>query len=159
MIQAAILTISDSATAGTRTDTSGPALAARIKELGWTVAATALVPDDPAAITAILCEWSDAGYGLILTTGGTGLSERDVTPEATRMILDREIPGIAEWIRARGMEQTKLSVLSRGLAGQRKKSLIVNLPGSPRGALFSLQAIEHLVPHVVDLLQGNTQHV
>jgi molybdopterin adenylyltransferase len=159
MIHAAILTISDSATAGTRADTSGPVLAARITELGWSVAATAIVPDDTAIIVATLCKWSDAGYGLILTTGGTGISERDITPEATRIVLEREIPGIAEWIRMRGMEQTKLSVLSRGLAGQRKQSLIVNLPGSPRGALFSLQAIEHLVPHVVDLLQGNTQHV
>jgi len=159
MIHAAILTISDSATAGTRADTSGPALAARITELGWTLAATGLVPDDPAAIAATLCEWSDAGHGLILTTGGTGLSERDVTPEATRTVIEREIPGIAEWIRARGMEQTKMSILSRGLAGQRKRSLIINLPGSSRGALFSLQAIEHLVPHVVDLMQGNTQHV
>ena len=122
MIHAAILTISDSATAGTRADTSGPALAARITELGWTVAATGLVPDDPAAIAATLCEWSDAGHGLILTTGGTGLSERDVTPEATRTVIEREIPGIAEWIRARGMEQTKMSILSRGLAGQRKRS-------------------------------------
>ena len=76
-----------------------------------------------------------------------------------KFVIEREIPGIAEWIRARGMEQTKMSILSRGLAGQRKRSLIINLPGSPRGALFSLQAIEHLVPHVIDLLQGNTQHV
>jgi molybdopterin adenylyltransferase len=160
MIHAAVLTISDSATAGTRADTSGPALTARIIELGWTVAATALVPDDPAAIAAKLCEWSDtAGYGLILTTGGTGVAARDVTPEATRSVLDREIPGIAEWMRSRGMEQTNLAVLSRGLAGQRKRSLIVNLPGSPRGALFSLQVIEHLVPHIIDLLQGRTEHV
>jgi molybdopterin adenylyltransferase len=158
MIQTAILTISDSAAAGTRADTSGPGLAARIAELGWTVAATALVADDPAAIAAKLCEWSDTGHGLILTTGGTGVSARDVTPEATRSVLEREIPGIAEWIRARGMEQTKLAVLSRGLAGQRKRSLIVNLPGSPRGALFSLQVIEHLIPHVVNLLQGRTEH-
>jgi molybdenum cofactor synthesis domain-containing protein len=118
-----------------------------------------LVPDDMREIAVKLSEWSDAGLGLILTTGGTGVATRDITPEATRMVIEREIPGMAELIRMRGMEQTKLSVLSRGLVGQRKQSLIVNLPGSPRGALFSLQVIEHLIPHVVDLLQGRTEHV
>ena len=141
MITAAILTISDSAVAGTRADASGPALAARVNELGWSVAATAIVADNQADIAAKLREWSDAGHALILTTGGTGLSARDVTPEATRSVLDREIPGIAEWMRTRGMEQTKLAVFSRALAGQRKQSLIVNLPGSPRGALFSLRRL------------------
>jgi molybdenum cofactor synthesis domain-containing protein len=158
MIQVAILTVSDSAANGTRADTSGPGLAARIIELGWTVAATEVVPDNEEPIASHLVEWSDAGYDLILTTGGTGLSARDVTPEATRSVLGREIPGIAELMRSRGLEQTKLAVLSRGLAGQRERSLIVNLPGSPRGALFSLQAIEHLIPHVVDLMQGRTAH-
>jgi molybdenum cofactor synthesis domain-containing protein len=158
MIQTAILTVSDSSADGSRTDSSGPALAARIVELGWIVSAAAIVPDDTHAIAAKLREWSDADYELILTTGGTGIAARDVTPEATRSVLDREIPGIAEWMRSRGMEQTKLALLSRVVAGQRKQSLIVNLPGSPHGALFSLQLIEHLIPHVVDLLQGRTQH-
>ena len=158
MITAAILTVSDSAIAGTRADTSGPALAARMEELGWTVTAKAVIADNEKEIAAKLREWSDAGHALIITTGGTGLSARDVTPEATRSILDREIPGIAEWMRSRGMEQTKLAVLSRALAGQRKQSLIVNLPGSPRGALFSLAAIEHLIPHIVDLMRGKTEH-
>jgi molybdenum cofactor synthesis domain-containing protein len=159
MIRTAILTVSDSAIVGTRADASGPALTARINELGWIVVATALVADSQPDIAAKLGEWSDAGHALILTTGGTGLSARDVTPEATRSVLDREIPGIAEWMRTRGMEQTKLAVLSRALAGQRKQSLIVNLPGSPRGALFSLQAIEHLIPHIVDLMHGKTEHI
>ena len=158
MIRVGILTVSDSAVAGTREDASGPALAARLSELGWQVASTATVADEQPDIASKLCEWSDAGYSLILTTGGTGLSARDVTPEATQSILEREIPGIAEWIRTRGMEQTKLAVLSRGLAGQRKRSLIINLPGSPRGALFSLQVIEHLIPHIVDLMHGKTAH-
>jgi molybdopterin adenylyltransferase len=158
MIETAILTVSDSASAGTRADASGPALAARIMELGWTVVARAVVPDSQADIAAKLREWSDVGYALILTTGGTGLSARDVTPEATRSVIEREIPGIAEWMRTRGMEQTKLAVLSRALVGQRKQSLIVNLPGSPRGALFSLHVIEHLVPHIVDLMLGRTEH-
>lgn len=157
-IHAAILTVSDSAVAGTRDDASGPALAARLAELGWTIAATALVPDEEPAIAAKLRDWSDLGYAVILTTGGTGLAARDVTPEATRSVLDREIPGIAELMRTRGLEQTKLAVLSRGLAGQRKQTLIVNLPGSPRGAIFSLQAIAHLIPHIVDLLHGRTEH-
>lgn len=158
MIGVAILTVSDSAVAGTRADASGPALATRVRELGWSVAATAVVADDQQQIADKLREWSDAGYALILTTGGTGLSARDVTPEATRRVLEREIPGIAEWIRIRGMDQTKLAVLSRGVVGQRKQSLIVNLPGSPQGALFSLQVIEHLIPHTVDLLHGKTGH-
>jgi molybdopterin adenylyltransferase len=158
MIQTAILTVSDSAVAGTRVDSSGPALAARIAEFGWNVAASAVVADDQSAIAVKLREWSDAGHALILTTGGTGLSARDVTPEATRSVLEREIPGIAEWMRTRGIEQTKLAVLSRALAGQRKQSLIVNLPGSPGGALFSLQTIEHLIPHIVDLMHGKTEH-
>jgi len=158
MIQVAILTVSDSAAAGTREDTSGPALAAHVAELGWSVTTTAMVADNEAEIAVKLREWSDAGYGLILTTGGTGLSVRDVTPEATRGVLEREIPGIAEWMRIKGMEQTKFAIVSRALAGQRKQSLIINLPGSPKGALFSLQAIEHLVPHLVDLMKGKTAH-
>ncbi len=159
MIRVAILTVSDSSAGGTRADTSSPALAKQVADWGWSVAETAVVPDDLRAIAAKLSEWSDkAQYELILTTGGTGIAARDVTPEATRIVIEREIPGIAEWLRLRGMEQTKFAILSRGLAGHRKKSLIINLPGSPRGALFSLEAIHHLVPHVTDLLNGRTSH-
>lgn len=159
MIKVAILTISDSVHAGTREDQSGPALQRRCAELKWPVVAGEVVPDEEAAITQKLKDWADDSVAsLILTTGGTGVSLRDVTPEATRATLDREIPGIAELMRSKGLEQTKFSVLSRAVAGTRKRALIVNLPGSPQGALYSLQALEHLAVHIVDLLEGRTDH-
>jgi molybdenum cofactor synthesis domain-containing protein len=159
ILRVAILTISDSAVAGTRADASGPALREHCSALGWPVMAEKLVMDERSAIAGAIAEWADeAAAEVILTTGGTGIAPRDVTPEATASVLEREIPGISELMRSRGMEQTKYSVLSRAVAGSRKRALIVNLPGSPSGAVFSLKAIEHLVPHVVNLLHGNTQH-
>ena len=159
MITVAILTISDSAAFRRREDSSGPALKARCEELKWSVVDSKIVPDEQPAISEQLTRWSDGSVAsVILTTGGTGVSPRDVTPEATRSVLDREIPGMAELMRSKGLEQTKFSVLSRAVVGNRKQTLIVNLPGSPRGALYSLTLIEPLVPHVVDLLAGKTQH-
>jgi len=158
-IRVAILTVSDSAVAGTRADVSGPALREHCVSLGWTVEAMAVVADEVAFIGRAVAEWADSGAAdVILTTGGTGIAARDVTPEATRSVLEREIPGIGELLRAKGLEHTKFSVLSRGLAGTRGRSLIVNLPGSPAGAVFSIQVIEHLVGHMVNLLRGKTEH-
>jgi molybdopterin adenylyltransferase len=159
MIRAAIVTVSDSAVAGTREDLSGPALRERAHALGWIVSAMELVPDDSTQISAILRRLADSGeVAVILTTGGTGVALRDITPEATRGVIEREIPGLSELMRAEGLKFTPTAVLSRGLAGLRGRTLIVNLPGSPKGAVESFDAIAKLVPHIVDLLEGRTNH-
>ena len=157
-LAAAVFTISDSSHAGTREDVSGPAVCQRLQELGWTVV-NEIMPDDPAWISRRLAEVADGGGAhAIFTTGGTGVALRDVTPEATRSVIEREIPGIGEWMRMSGRSSTKMSILSRGIAGTRGRTLIVNLPGSPRGALESLNAIIDVVPHVIELLRGKTEH-
>ncbi|MFZ0593354.1 MAG: MogA/MoaB family molybdenum cofactor biosynthesis protein [Bryobacteraceae bacterium] len=159
MIRVAVLTVSDSAASGTREDLSGPALCSRCEALGWSVLLRAVLPDDPESIAQQIINWADTGQvQLILTTGGTGIAPRDITPEATKRAIERELPGLAELMRAEGRKKTKFSILSRGVAGTRGKALIVNLPGSPKGAVESLDAIADVLPHAVDLAAGRTEH-
>lgn len=159
MIRVVIVTISDSVTAGTREDRSGARLRERAAALGWTVQASEIVPDERDQIADVLRQWADSGrVSAIFTTGGTGVALRDVTPEATRSVIDREIPGLGELMRSEGAKATPFAVLSRAIAGVRGRCLIVNLPGSPKGAVESLDAISKLVPHIVDLLEGRTSH-
>lgn len=159
MIRVAILTVSDSAAAGTREDLSGPALCSCCEAFGWNVMFQAVLPDDSASIAQQLEDWAEAGQvQLILTTGGTGIAPRDVTPEATKRVIDRELPGLAELMRLEGRKKTKFSVLSRGVAGTRREALIINLPGSPKGALESLEVIADVLPHAVDLAAGRSEH-
>lgn len=159
MIQVAVVTVSDSAIAGTRADRSGPQVRERAEALGWKVTAQEVVPDEIDQISALLRSLADSGQvSVILTTGGTGVALRDVTPEATRAVVQREIPGVAEVMRAEGRKATPLASLSRAVAGVRGRTVIINLPGSPKGAVESLDAIAKLVPHIVDLLEGRTGH-
>ncbi|MGA2184600.1 MAG: MogA/MoaB family molybdenum cofactor biosynthesis protein [Bryobacteraceae bacterium] len=159
MIRTAVVTISDSVARGAREDRSGPALRQRAEQLGWQVAEIEVVEDDRESIARLLADLSDRrSVSLILTTGGTGIAQRDVTPEATRTVVEREIPGLAELMRAEGRRFTPRAVLSRGIAGTRGRTLIVNLPGSPKGAVESFDAVAELAPHIIDLLEGRTEH-
>lgn len=154
---AAILTISDSASSGARPDTSGPALAELLTGNGFTVIGKEIIPDERARIEATLITLSEAAR-LVITTGGTGIAPRDVTPEATAAVCDRLIPGFSELMRAEGLKQTERAVLSRGVCGSRGQTLIVNLPGNPKGAVDSLNTLLPLIPHSLDLLAGKTNH-
>ena len=154
---AAVLTVSDSAKQGKRADLSGPAVAAVLTAKGFQVIATDLVPDDAALIHAALIQLAEMAR-LVVTTGGTGIAPRDVTPEATHNVCDRLVPGIAELMRSASLKQTPYAALSRAICGARGQSLILNLPGSPKGAVESLEAVIHLIPHALDLLAGKTDH-
>jgi len=154
-MRVAVLTVSDSAAKGEREDVSGPAVVAVCRGLGWEVTSALRVSDDAANIREQLRTLADSGrVDLVLTTGGTGIGPRDNTPEATLAVADRVVPGIGEEMRRKGLEKTPTAVLSRGIAATRNKSLIVNLPGSPKGASESLDAIAHLLPHAVQVLHG-----
>ncbi|MBI3749285.1 MAG: MogA/MoaB family molybdenum cofactor biosynthesis protein [Chloroflexi bacterium] len=153
---ALVITASDGVAAGVREDRSGVVVGERLAALGFSVERR-VVPDDRAAIEAALIQGARE-YGLVVTTGGTGLTPRDVTPQATAAVVDYEVPGLAEAMRAAGRVRTPMADLSRGIAGVRAGSLIVNLPGSPAGALESLEAIEAVLDHAIETLAGPYDH-
>lgn len=155
-IRFAILTISDRSWAGERDDLSGPALESMIQNTGWKVCIKDILPDDMELIKAKLIEWCDSGQlDVIVTSGGTGFSPRDITPEATLAIIERNAPGLSEAMRSASLKITPHGMLSRGVSGIRGNSLIVNLPGSPKAAVENLQTILEVLPHAVQLLQND----
>jgi molybdopterin adenylyltransferase len=157
ILTAAILTISDSSHQGKRKDLSGPAIVAELKAAGFHIARAVVVPDEQDQIQDALRACSRQAR-LVVTVGGTGIAARDVTPEATLAVVDRVVPGIAERMRAQGALKTPLAALSRGICGLLGQTLILNLPGSPKAAVESLQAVIDVLPHALELLSGNTEH-
>jgi molybdopterin adenylyltransferase len=158
-LQAKILVLSDLGFQGKREDRSGPAIRDVLESHGWHVARLEMLPDEFDQICDRLKDWTQSDdCDAIFTSGGTGISLRDVTPEATRAVIETEIPGLAELMRAEGAKSTPLAALSRAVAGVRKGKLVVNLPGSPRGARESLESIIDILPHAIDQIQGRTGH-
>ncbi|MGZ4821247.1 MAG: MogA/MoaB family molybdenum cofactor biosynthesis protein [Terriglobales bacterium] len=154
---AAVLTISDSAATGQRDDLSGPAVRAALEQKGFKVVSGTVIKDDRTGIEDSLMEMCHQAQ-LVVTTGGTGIAERDVTPEATLSVADKVVDGVGERMRSEGGRKTPLAALSRGVCAVRGKSLILNLPGSPSAATESLAAVIDILPHALDLLAGKTQH-
>jgi molybdopterin adenylyltransferase len=157
IFQAAVVTVSDSGARGERKDLSGPAVAQLLEKFHFSVAVREVVPDDSIKIQNLLIRLARE-VRLIVTTGGTGIALRDVTPEATTAVCDRLLPGVAEKMRLEGMKKTPFAALSRGVCGVRGQALILNLPGSPAGAVESLEAVANLLQHAIDLLSGKTEH-
>lgn len=155
-LRAGLITVSTKGHRGERADESGPAMRALLEENGIGVVAQELVPDDVERVATAIVEAARAGANVVLTSGGTGLSPNDVTPEATRRVIDREVPGIAEALRARSLEKTAHGMLSRGVAGALGGALVVNLPGSPKAVRESLEVLLPVLPHAVELLAGES---
>ncbi|HTY21579.1 MAG TPA: MogA/MoaB family molybdenum cofactor biosynthesis protein [Desulfomonilaceae bacterium] len=156
MLRSGVLTISDRSSQGLREDASGPRLADVLRQHGIDVVWTAVVPDEENEIRRVLTQWADENSAdLILTSGGTGLSPRDVTPEATMAVVQRLVPGMAEAMRSASMSKTPHAMISRAVAGVRGKTLIINLPGSPKGAIENLEAVLPALKHAIDKIQGD----
>jgi len=156
-LSAAVVTVSDSCARGEREDLSGPAVAQLLQKLHFSVTVRHVGPDDSIQIQNLLISLARE-VRFVVTTGGTGIAVRDVTPEATAAVCDRLLDGVAERMRSEGSRKTPFAALSRGVCGVRGRALILNLPGSPTGAVESLEAVAHLIPHAIDLLSGKTEH-
>src|SRR5438309_11442581 len=156
-LTAAVLTVSDSSARGERSDLSGPAVGEALRLAGFEVVAKEIISDDQVPIQQAIARLTEKAR-LVVTTGGTGIAKRDVTPEATKAVCDRLLQGVAERMRAEGAKKTPFAALSRAVCGIHGKSLILNLPGSPRGAVESLEAVIDMLPHALQLLSGNTEH-
>ena len=155
---AGVLTLSDKGAAGLREDTSGPLIVRRLTEIGLDVRDHTVIADDPEGIINQLREWVEMGHSLVVTTGGTGFGPRDHAPEATRAVIERETPGLAELMRAEGLRKTPMAALSRGVCGIAERTLIVNLPGSEKAVAENLDALEPVLPHALQLIGGDTEH-